>query len=111
MLNSSDLGKLTDWVREFDVIFCVLILSKVWQCYHPAGTPMSPADRSATVKKLLSHVEKKGQELSFDEFAAWFSKTNRQIAKYRAYQVNLATFHYTQTAICSLSATLAICTL
>ena len=50
---------------------------------------MTPADRAATVKKLMSHVEKRGGELSFDDFAAWSSKTNRQIAKYRAYQVYL----------------------
>lgn len=87
-LKPADLARLTDWVRPPSQCHSVTV-SQVWQCYHPAGTPMTPADRAATVKKLMSHVEKRGGELSFDDFAAWFSKTNRQIAKYRAYQVYL----------------------
>ena len=59
----------------------------MWQCYHPAGEPMSEEERSATVRKLLKKAAQT-DGMSFEMFTNWFVKTNRQISKFRAFQVS-----------------------
>eukprot|EP00656_Telonema_subtile_P018970 TRINITY_DN20306_c0_g1_i2.p1 TRINITY_DN20306_c0_g1~~TRINITY_DN20306_c0_g1_i2.p1 ORF type:complete len:356 (+),score=129.41 TRINITY_DN20306_c0_g1_i2:348-1415(+) len=69
MLEGDELVALSDWV---------------WSSFHPDRKPLSYTQREQEAAKLLNRLDQnKDQQLSFDEFEAWFTRTCESINKHR----------------------------
>merc|ERR1719272_1120975 len=79
MLESPELVALADWV---------------WGSFHPGGQPLTEEQKQVESQKLMSRLHQNSDgAMDFDEFAAWFQKTCKDVQRYRSALATKPTGH------------------